>query len=431
MKRALSLGVPLFFSSLVACQSQSLTTTPHVGSSLIPAVTVNDSCSAYTTSTACQSAVGKSVGTGMPANQVCTWTQVEACPAGASCPSGVCVTTSACASLTTGATCQADPNCVWSAILATTSAPALCPVGQDCSGGGFCFDRGSTGDRCLCVQPLACPANGVCPPVQCDCPPPTAVDAGAGSGGGGTCTCGCPACPAGEVCPPCDCTCGTGGSGGTGGGGGTGGCGGDVAGGGSGTGTCTCNCPDCPAGALCPACSCACSDGATTTTTTPSSGAGGASGSGTVSGNTGSTGSPTISVCTCPACPAGAACAPCGCDTPPPADPCTAHTDVASCTADTADACGWTSLAIECITTPCPTGACSQMKPVPPVDAGGGSGSGGCGCACPACAPGEACLPCTCNCCPTSPPQGMPVTLQPQPVAGGGGTASPATSSAL
>ena len=60
MKRALVLDAPLLFFSVVACQSQSLTPTPHLDSSSIPALTVNDSCSAYTTSTECQSAVGTS-----------------------------------------------------------------------------------------------------------------------------------------------------------------------------------------------------------------------------------------------------------------------------------------------------------------------------------------------------------------------------------
>lgn len=404
MKRTLVPSAALLL--LVACQSQSLTPSPHDPSQSIPALTVNDSCSSHTSSTDCQADTKSS----------CTWMTVaaDACPAGASCPAGVCMTANSCAGLTSASTCQADANCVWSAIVATATTPALCPVGQTCGGGGFCFERGPSGNTCLCVQPLACPASGACPPVQCDCPPPPTADGGA-VGGGGTCTCDCPACPAGASCPACDCACGQpgGGCGGTTGGTGTGGAtgSGGATGTGGGPGTCICNCPNCPAGEPCPACSCACSNGATTTTTTPSSGTGGASGAGTDD-----TGAAPGMVCGCPACPAGAACAPCDCGTTPPADPCTAHTDVASCTADTADACGWTSLNIECITAPCPTGACAQQKLVLPVDAGTGSGGGGCACACPACAPGETCPPCACNCCPAAPAQG-PVTLQPEPVA--------------
>ena len=216
MTRALTI-VPLFV--LLGCGSQALA---PAGSGQqarpIPAVAVNDPCSAYTTATACEGALGPSVGTNL-AGRSCTWTAVEACPAGATCPSGVCTTISACAGLTTADACAANPSCVWSEILATASAPALCPVGQDCSSGGFCFQRDSSagGTTCLCVQPLACPANGACPPVQCDCPSPQPVDAG--SGGGGTCTCGCPACLPGEACPPCDCQCGTGGGAGGAGGG--------------------------------------------------------------------------------------------------------------------------------------------------------------------------------------------------------------------
>ncbi len=176
MKRALFLSVPLFF--LVACQSQALTPSPPKGSSLLPALTVNDSCSAYTTSADCKSAIGKSAGTGFPGMNVCTWTPVDACPAGASCPSGVCVATNSCASLTSASACQADSGCIWSAVVATPTASALCPVGQSCDGGGFCFERGSAVNGCFCVQPLACPANGSCPPVQCDCPPPQAADGG-------------------------------------------------------------------------------------------------------------------------------------------------------------------------------------------------------------------------------------------------------------
>ena len=403
MNRALILCAPLFF--LLACQSQSLNgvvpkplpSPPATGPAQLTALAVNDPCAPFSVAD-CQAAADKG----------CIWATMKGC-VGNFCNVGACVTANSCATLTTAAACQDNASCVWSAIAGTSAAPALCPIGQDCSGGGFCFERGLSGNSCLCIQPFFCPDNGVCPPVQCDCPP----------SGGGTCTCDCPACPSNASCPMCDCSCGNGGSGGGGGAGGTGGgcntgtggsAGGGGTGAGGGTGTCTCNCPECPAGEACPACSCACSNGATTTMTLPKTGTGGGTGTSTTTN-----GSAPVAVCGCPACPAGAACAPCGCGTTPPADPCTTHTDVSSCTADTADGCGWTSLNIECITTPCPTGSCAQEKLVLPVDAGTGSGGGGCACACPACAPGETCPPCACDCCPATQPQG-PVTLQPQPV---------------
>ncbi len=223
MKRYLFLSAPLFF--LFACQSQSLTA-QHGAPSTLPAVTVNDSCSAFTKASDCPG----------DTNSLCTWVPVDACPAGAACPAGVCVTADPCARLTTADACQSNASCIWSAIATTTAAPALCPVGQTCDDNGFCFQRAPSGPSCLCVQPLACPANGACPPVQCDCPPPPAADGGS-VGGGGTCTCDCPACPPGEACPACACGCGlpggpcsggldvTTGGGGTTGAGGTGGAG--------------------------------------------------------------------------------------------------------------------------------------------------------------------------------------------------------------
>ena len=207
MKRAQFLSIaPLLL--LVACQSQSLTTPMQGTSQQIPAVAVNDSCSSHTTEADCKGSLS-----------LCAWTPIAACPSGATCPAGVCVSPDPCADLPTAAACQADANCAWSTVAGTTAVPALCPVGQTCDGGGFCFERGPSGNGCLCVQPLACPANGSCPPVQCDCPPPPATDGGS-AGGGGTCTCDCPPCPAGEVCPVCDCACGQPG----------GGCGGGAAG---------------------------------------------------------------------------------------------------------------------------------------------------------------------------------------------------------
>jgi hypothetical protein len=381
MKRTL-LGAPILV--LLSCQS-SLPSSQTESSHLIPAVAVSDACSAHTTAAACQG----------DANSSCSWVDVG-CPAGASCPAGVCVTSDPCAGLTDQSSCSADARCAWSATaVATSDAPVLCPVGQSCSGGGYCYARGPSPNTCLCVQPLVCPANGACPPVKCDCPPPPpSVDAGNGSGGGGTCTCGCPECPPGAACPACKCDCG-GGAGGTGGGGTGGSCGGGSAG----PGTCTCNCPACPPGVACPACSCACSAGATTTMTVPSPTSSSTTGTGTAS----SSGSGTAVVCGCPACPAGTSCPPCGCGAPPPppADPCAAHTDAGSCAADTSDSCGWVELGIACTSTPCQSGTCIQMKGTPD---GGSAGGGGCGCACAACPAGQTCPPCTCNCCPSTTP---------------------------
>src|SRR5580692_7400237 len=247
MKRALFLNAPLFF--LVACQSQSLSPSPGQSgkTSQLPAVTVNDSCSAYTKASDCA---------GDAYDMPCTWVTVDTCPAGATCPAGVCVAANSCTSLTSADACQANANCAWSAIAATMAMPALCPVGQTCGGGGFCFERGSSGTTCLRLQPLACPASGACPPVQCDCPPPPATGEGGaggggtqcecppppttgegGAGGGGTCTCECPACPPGQACPACDCGCGQGGGGCPNGGGAT--IGSSGASGSGGSGTCT------------------------------------------------------------------------------------------------------------------------------------------------------------------------------------------------
>ena len=376
MKRAW-LIVPLALAA--ACQSSSLTpqSPPKQGSSVLPAVAVNDVCAAHTTAADC----------GGDNQNGCAWVPVEACPAGASCPAGVCQTAGPCAALATQTACTADSRCAWSAVTVVAGSssasvtPTLCPVGQDC-GAGFCFARASGGNGCTCLQPLACPADGSCPPVQCACVPPPPADGG-GSGGGGTCSCSCPACLPGEVCPPCNCNCGGAQDGGTTG------CGGAAPGNGS---TCTCNCPTCPAGEACPACSCACNAAATSTmTVSATSNGAGASSSGASS----------LPACTCPACPAGSACAPCECGGQPP-DPCAAHTDGASCVADTIDGCGWTAVNLACLVAPCPTGVCSRTTSSPPADAGQGTGSGGsgCGCACSACPPGGSCAPCVCNCCP-------------------------------
>ncbi|HLK91717.1 MAG TPA: hypothetical protein VKZ18_17630 [Polyangia bacterium] len=404
MKRA---HLFLTFTPLVlaaACESgnNGATTTPGQPPFRIPAIAVNDPCSAYTTSSDCAAKSGQ-----------CTWTVGSFGVAGEASPPAACVTTSTCAGLSF-ARCSARTDCSWSGISPTQSAPALCPVGADvCGEFGYCYDRPAAGSACHCLQPLVCPSNLPCPAVQCDCPPPEVVDGGHATSGGGTCTCSCPACGPGETCPPCDCSCeggGGGGSGGSGGGCGTGA--GGTAGGSVGTGTCTCNCPECPAGEACPACSCACSSGSATTMTalTPAA-------TGTASAVVTDGGSAPVSVCGCPACPANSACAPCGCGTTP-ADPCTAHTDAASCVADTGDSCGWTSLNIECITTPCPTGSCARMSSSVTPDGGGSGSGGGCGCACPACVSGQPCPPCTCNCCQAP----APVTLQ--PASGGAATSA-------
>lgn len=383
---------------------------------------VNDGCSVHATADACRGDTGNG----------CQWIALGiACPASGDCPSGVCVTPDPCGKITDRAVCQADDRCAWSAVEAASSAPILCPAGQDCGNDGFCHGRDLSGGGCACVQPIACPPNSECPAVQCDC-------GGSGSSGGGTCTCACPPCAAGQSCQPCDCACGGGGgsSGGTG----------------CGQSTCTCACPPCAAGQSCQPCDCACGAGTV--------GVGGI-GTGTATGGNTSSGAATsVPACTCPTCPPNTACAPCDCGVPPApppnTDPCTAftdsqscsadtsdrctwyalgipcmegqpcrsgvcqqapepppagacgdHTDLASCWADTAHGCSWISLGIGCSTDPCPpSGRCVAMTPVP------GSGGGGCGCACPACVSGETCPPCNCTCCPDPapipPPQGKP-----------------------
>ena len=59
--------------------------------------------------------------------------------------------------------CLADSVCAWSQI------DLLCPIGSDCSSGGFCHVRSDVGGDCACVSPVACPADAPCPKVECDC----------------------------------------------------------------------------------------------------------------------------------------------------------------------------------------------------------------------------------------------------------------------
>jgi len=312
----------------------------------VPAAIVNDACGANGSQATC------AVGAG------CEWRAVKSeCPAGTACPDGVCVTPDACAGLADRERCEADTRCAWSGLRLASASIDLCPVGQSCEAGGYCHARDASGGGCTCVQPIACPANAACPAVQCDCsnPPP---GTGAG-GGGGTCTCTCPTCAPGQACPPCTCDCASGG-------------GGSCGGGATGGGTCTCACPTCGPDATCPPCDCACGSGNVGVTTTTMVG---------------------------PPSPAGAT-----------VDPCTPHGDASACTADGANACGWIELGIVCVTTPCPSGACVQVKPVPD------GGAAGCGCACPACIGGQSCPPCACNCCGRG--ADLPPTPEPVPPSG-------------
>ena len=282
----------------------------------------------------------------------CEWRPVTSdCPPGAACPAGVCATPDPCATLTARALCEADARCAWAGLRAASQAIDLCPAGQTCDAGGYCHRRDASGGGCTCVQPVVCPAGADCPAVQCDCSNP---GPSGGGGGGGTCTCECPACAPGEACSPCTCACGAGGA-----------CGGVTSSGGG--PTCTCACPSCAPGATCPPCDCAC-------------GAGNVG----VAGMGASSGPPTT---------VGPA--------ETPADPCAHHGDAGACAADSASACRWIELGIVCVTAPCPTGACVQRKAV---------AGGGCGCACAACAPGQSCPPCACDCC------GQPTGLGPVPV---------------
>ena len=306
----------------------------------VPVAVVNDACRAITSEETCVA-----LPTVSDAN--CEWRAVQSdCAAGATCPTGVCVTPDPCAALTDQAACVADARCAWAGVRVASPSIDLCPVGETCDGGGYCHTRDASGGGCTCVQPIVCPANADCPAVQCDCSNPATGN----SGGGGTCTCDCPVCAPGEACAPCACDCS-----------GRGACSVGATGAAvTGAGTCTCACPSCPAGVSCPPCDCACGTGNVGV-------ANGAAGGGTRDAV---------------------------------ADPCGGHADVTSCMADSASACNWIELGVVCVTTPCPSGSCVQMRPVP---------GGNCGCACPACAAGQSCQPCACECCgPTKGPVPVP-----------------------
>lgn len=321
-----------------------------------------DVCSGHTDATSCASDTANA----------CQWAALGiTCPAGSTCPDGFCHTSGPCEQHGDETSCTADTanDCAWAGLAADL---AYCPNGStscSTSSGGYCYAKSAqTGGGCACACPLYCPQGSDCPPCECDCPPPPPpADGGTGIGpGGGMCTCACPTCAPGETCPPCSCNCSTPDAGG-----------GDTCG-----QTCACSCPVCPAGQTCPPCSCSCQDGGVTTLD------GGAA--------------PGPVVCNCPTCTPGQPCPACDCS--PDAgqtttDPCSAHTDSQSCTGDTANECHWFALGIPCqIGQPCISGVCQQVLNQP-ADAGTSGGSvGGCVCGCPACAPGETCPPCGCDC---------------------------------
>jgi len=136
--------------------------------------------------------------------------------------------------------------------------------------------------------------------------------------------------------------------------------------------------------------------------------------------------------CACPvACVDGQDCPPCDCDCgcgdpstgsggggttstttmTPTDDPCLAIADATTCRADTADECTWSPYDLPCMEgSPCPSGSCHG-----PVDPGDGGGGTGCACACPACAPGEVCPPCACDCPTTCTPPVGPTPPDPTP----------------
>jgi len=304
--------------------------TPASVSPPLAAYEAGDPCHAHADATSCD------------ADPACGWLEVGACPAGTDCPAGFCSSRDACAGHADRSTCEADASCAW----ADLELASACPAPDCATRGGVCYSRSDPGgDDCLCACPLYCPMGSDCPPCECSCPPP-----GGGGGGGGTCTCACAACAPGETCPDCGpCTCEPGGGSECG-------------------GTCTCACPDCAPGEACPPCACSCDPGG-------------------VPGEPPPPPEPTTT-CACEACPAGVECPPCDCAG---SDPCYAHADSATCTADTANMCVWYALGLACPPgMTCPSGVC-QREPT-------GGGTPGCACGCPACAPGETCPPCACDC---------------------------------
>ena len=78
-------------------------------------------------------------------------------------------------------------------------------------------------------------------------------------------------------------------------------------------------------------------------------------------------------------------------------DACHHHTGTASCTADSA--CTWSAIEACPAGAHCPGGVCGEADPCAAhADRVGCEAAGGCACACPACAPGESCPPCDCDC---------------------------------
>ncbi len=267
------------------------------------------------------------------------------------CPTGGACPAGVCYALDPCLTIATSKACTATAQCAWSRAAALCPLGASCDDGGYCHARDS-GTTCSCVTPLACPAGQPCPPPECDC-------SGGGSGGG-TCSCATPACAPGQLCPPSVCSCQ--------GGGGTG-C--------VDTGTCVCNCPDCPPGAACPACACGCGSGGAVPAPSPIN-------------------TTTVS-------------------NPEPADPCTAHTDQTSCSADTTDQCVWMSEE-----PPCAPNASSCPATTVCVHAVATQPGGPCACNCAVCSGGVAC-PCNCDCTGTgSVDGGTTCTPPPLPPSGTG-----------
>ena len=294
------------------------------------------------------------------------------CPGPSCCPSdvsqqpGVCVTTDPCLSRDR-ASCGEDTGCAWSQV------GTLCPVGATCGDGGFCHAKDAAGGGCACVSAIACPANGPCAPVECDCT--GGGQPGGGIGGGGACTCACPACEPGHDCAPCKCDCDTGGPGCTN------------------PGTCVCAGPVCAPNEPCPAYACACANG----------GAASASGSGgTVSSGDPCSMHPDVASCLAdtangcrsvqPPCVAGANCGPIceGTNTATKSSSgtsstsaCSSHTDRASCAG--AD--------IDCVYLPAPC-------PVEHTDCGicTPRDNSTCVCNCPDCPAGASCVPCACDC---------------------------------
>jgi hypothetical protein len=253
-----------------------------------PGYLANDTCSAHRDQTSCSADargcdwIIPEIALGAPTRCGGGWddgdapnTEATPLPLGPSCdpitPQGVCVVRDPCLALDEAA-CHADSGCAWSAV------KTLCPVGSDCTSGGFCHAKDSGGGDCACVSPVVCPVDGPCAQVECDC---------SGGGGGGACTCNCLPCAPGESCPPCACDCNDGGSNCTD------------------PGTCACACPACAPGETCPPCECKCEGGGGTSI-----------GPAPVPPPDAPEARPEC-VCDCAGCPDGSTdCPPCQCDCP-------------------------------------------------------------------------------------------------------------------